>query len=493
MRKLEESQSINRRQILQVGVGIAGFTIAPLLAACAAQPAPSSPAAQSAAPAPTKAAAPTTQVPAGTPPAKSGTTVVKMQDRGDDYIFKLMRSQFAEFQKEQPGIQVEFDDTTGNFFQKLQLQIASGTPPDVYFDSATDNGASYRLGIAEAVDDYLRSTSDFSEDKFDKNSWFALTYAGKRWGLPWDSGGCGIYFNIDLFNEAQVPLPDPTKPMSWDQLLTTAQKLTIDLNGKRADQGGFDPTRVKQFGFSGSGIETWGAMQFIFGNGGEPLVGSVGSPPTQHQVPFDDDAVVAGIQWLADLVHKYHVMPDPTFTQSTPITFANKTIAMNYDGVWALGRANQSGVHYGVFPFPTGKVPTSYGHYSPLAMVKSSKVKDATWTWMYWACLSEKGQSMLVDAGQMQPMRKSLFQRFLDGKGGPDKQYRQVFVDQLTSPNFRAVGDKVGSYYDSYALEWNQILTPIFDQVFHGTKAMKDVAKDTRQKLETLLHTGKVT
>ena len=58
-------------------------------------------------------------------------------------------------------------------------------------------------------------------------------------------------------------------------------------------------------------------------------------------------------------------------------------------------------MNWGVMPFPKGKQEVTYGHYSPLTMLSSSKVKDATWTWMYWATLSEPGQTILVDNGQM--------------------------------------------------------------------------------------------
>ena len=410
-----------------------------------------------------------------------------MMSRGDDYIFKLFRKQYDAFSKEHPDIYVQFDDSPGDWYQKLQLQIASGTPPDAMFEAAGSLGSSYRNKIVDSVDPNLAKTKDFSEDAFDKSSWFAVTYGGKRWGLPWDSGSCTIFFNIDLFNAAQVPLPDPKVRWTWDQMLDAARKLTLDLDGKRPGETGFNPGRIKQYGLSTN--KAWGLMRFIFGNGGEPLLGSAEAP----QIPFDTDAVIDGIQWLADLSFKHHVAPDPAFAQSTPISFGAKSIAMNDDGVWSVGRVNQSGVSWGVMPFPKGKVEASYGHYSPLSILTASKVKDATWTWTYWATLSEPGQAILVDAGQMQPMRKSLHQRFLDNPAPPDKKYKQVFVDELESASLRVPGDKVGSFWGSYNREWTQVTDPIYDKVFRGAKTMRDMAPETKQKLDLLLKTGKVT
>lgn len=354
------------------------------------------------------------------------------------------------------------------------------------FESAGTLGSSYRNKIVDPVDASLAKTKDFTEDGFDKASWFAVTYGGKRWGLPWDSGACAIDFNIDAFTAANVALPKPGERWTWEQLLEAAQKLTVDLDSKHPGETGFNPGRVKQFGFNTN--YSWGLMRFIFGNGGEPLTGTPDAP----QVPFDTDAVISGVQWLADLAYKYRVMPDPAFTQSTPISFASKSIAMNDDGVWSMGRVNQSGVNWGVMPFPKGKVEATYGHYSPLSLLTASKVKDAAWTWMYWATLSEPGQAMLVDAGQMQPMRKSLHQRFVDNPSPPAKEYKQVFVDELSSPNLRVTGDKFGSFWGSYNREWTQITDPIYSQVFRGAKSMKDVGGEIKQKVELLLKTGKV-
>ena len=435
------------------------------------------------------ASATTSGMPAQAPP-KQGQTVLTMLTRGDNYIFTLFRNQYAVFSKEHPDIYVRFDDAPSNYYQKLQIQIAGGTPPDLLFECDCSIGTSYRNKIVESVDPYLAKTKDFSEDAFDKGSWFAMTYGGKRWGLPWDSGGCALFFNIDLFNAAQVPLPDPTQRWTWDQLLDAARKLTVDANGKRLGNPGFDPAHMGTYGFNSN--TSWGLMRFIFGNGGEPLLGSPDQPPAEHTVPFDTSAVIDGIQWLADLAYKYQVMPNPAYKPATSPSITNKNVAIEDDGVWLLGRVNAAKVNWGVMPFPKGKLESPYGHYSPLAMLTSSKDKEATWTWMYWATLSEPGQTMLVDAGQMQPMRKSLHQRFVDNPNPPDKKYRQVFIDELTSPNLRVTGDKVGSYWDTYRQEWTQVTGPIYDQVFRGSKTMKELASQAKQELEPLLKTGKV-
>ena len=53
-------------------------------------------------------------------------------------------------------------------------------------------GTSAREGSVENLDPYLAKQKDFKESDFEKGSWFACTYNGKRLGLPWDSGSYAV-------------------------------------------------------------------------------------------------------------------------------------------------------------------------------------------------------------------------------------------------------------------------------------------------------------
>ena len=59
----------------------------------------------------------------------------------------------------------------------------------------------------ENLDPYLAKTKDFKEADFEKGSWFACAYNGKRYGLPWDSGSYAVCFNMDMFQASNVPFP----------------------------------------------------------------------------------------------------------------------------------------------------------------------------------------------------------------------------------------------------------------------------------------------
>ena len=168
------------------------------------------------------------------------------------------------------------------------------------------------------------------------------------------------------------------------------------------------------------------------------------------------------------------------------------TVAMAHDGVWMLGRTNEAGVKWGIAPFPVRKTPVSYGQYSGLVMTTMSKNKDQAWQWQWWACMSSNGQKILVDTGQQQPVRKDLQSYFVDNPNPPAKEYRQVAVDELDEKTVRWPGDKSGSFYLGWRQPWIDFWGPVYDPVLRGRKQFKEIAKETRQKLEQLLKAGEV-
>jgi len=453
-------------------LGLAACTpgAAPTTAPAPAQPAPTAKPGETA-----KPAAPA--APAGTPGA------VEFMTRGGEYILNVTKMQVEAFNKEYPTVKINIDMTTGNHFEKLQLRIAGGNPPDVYFDAMRTQGLAVRKGIAVDLEPYLRAEKTFNPDEFIKSAWLCQLYDHKRYGLPWDSGAMFLAYNIDLFNKAGVPLPDPKKRMTWDEVLEIGRKLTLDFSGKHPGDPGFDAKQIKQYGFMPStmhGHEGW-----IYTNGGE-IIAEDGS------VPIDSPEAIEGYQLLADFGVKYYVAPSLEFQQSQPMTFQAGTVAMAHDGVWMLGRTNEAGVKWGIAPFPVRKTPVSYGQYSGLVMTTMSKNKDQAWQWQWWACMSSNGQKILVDTGQQQPVRKDLQSYFVDNPNPPAKEYRQVAVDELDEKTVRWPGDKSGSFYLGWRQPWIDFWGPVYDPVLRGRKQFKEIAKETRQKLEQLLKAGEV-
>jgi len=480
---------LSRRRFLvgcTVTVGVA------LLAACGngATPAvaPTAAGATTGAAATTKpavAAATTPQAGAATaaPVTAAGTTKgpITFFARGDDAIFKVFRDLRDAYQKDNAGVKVQIDEVPGDWYQKFQLQLASGTPPDAVFESAGTTTKSARAGALQALDDFMKRDTRFKKEDYWDIAFLPSIWQGKTYHMPYDGGSMALYYNQDLFKAAGVKDMDPKTPLTLEELLDLSKKLTLDQNGKHPGDAGFDPTRIKQYGISPSRGTYW---IYAFANGGE-IIGQDGT------VPLDAPETAAGIQWLADLGSKYQVAPSPEFQQSSPLSFNTGNVAIQYDGVWSSVRYRQNKFAWDVAPFGKGKVKAATGWYSGLSMTTASKAKDTAWDWIFFCC-SEAGQKIVSGLGQAVPCVKKLANTdaFLDPKSPP--AHKQVFLDEMTPDILRLPGDKFGSPFGGYWNEFGQVFSPIYDPVWLGKKTAMDAGKEARPKLEKLLKTGEV-
>ncbi len=465
------ASQISRRSLFQtLATAAGGF----LLSACASVTSPT----------PTPAT-PVTPTPATQKPS-SGTASggsIRFFARGDDAIFKVFRELRDTFQKENPQIRVEIDEVPGDWYQKFQLQLASGTPPDAIFESAGTVTASARAGALEPLDDYMKSDRRFKKEDYWEIAFLPATWKGKTYHLPYDGGSVALFYNKDLFQAAGIKDLDPKNPTAFDQILDLARQLTLDQNNKHPGEPGFDPRKIKQYGLDPTVGVYW---VYAFAYGGE-IINPDGT------VPLDSPDTSEGLQWLADLGTKHYVAPSPEFQQSSPMSFNTGNIAIKYDGVWACVRYRQNKFAWDVAPFPKGKTKVSTGWYSGLSITAPSKAKDAAWEWVFFCC-SEPGQKIVSGLGQAVPVVKKLANTevFLDGSKTPPAN-DQVFLDEMRGEILRLPGDRYGSPFGGYWREFGQIFGPAFDPVWRGKKTARQAGEEIRPKLEHLLKTGQVT
>lgn len=401
--------------------------------------------------------------------------------RGDQAIWKVFRQLRDEFRKANPDIDVKVEEVPGDYYQKFQLKLASGTPPDCLFECDCSITSSIRAGALEPLDELMKGDSRFQKADFLPMSWYTSQDQGKTYGLPYDGGSMVLYYNLDLLEEANLDPPDPKEPMSWEQLVEYGQALTIDRNGKRPTDAGFDPKRIKQYGFEPN--STWIPWLWVWGSGGEVIT-------ADGKVPLDEPEAVKGLQFLADMGIKNHIAPSPAFQQSGQLSFLTGNVAMAYDGVWSSVRYRESKFDWDIAPFPLGDVPVSTGWYSPLAITSQAAAQESAWKWISF-CTSTEGQRIVAGLGQAVPAVRELAQSdvFLDPSTKPKN--KQVFLEQLSDDLLRTPGDRMGRYFGGYVVEFRDIFDPLWDSVLSGKRPAADVMKEARPKLEHLLKTGK--
>ena len=232
----------------------------------------------------------------------------------------------AEFQALHPDkkirIETEILDWT-NGFQKIDIAVASGLPPDILISTSGIALKYARFGLLEAFDDHLSP-----EDIADFGPFYDFSeYEGKHYFLPFIGGSRYLLANRKLFQERGVEhlLPsDGDRLWTMDQFLAAAQATTFDRDGDgKTDVWGFALPFMRSSPQQDQMPFFWGYGAWQFNDRGDTLL-------------LNSDAGTKALQFLVDLEHKYRVIPPGSAGMR----------ASDLSDLWNAGRlAMRSGFH----------------------------------------------------------------------------------------------------------------------------------------------------
>ncbi len=237
----------------------------------------------------------------------------------------VMQKMIQAFAKDNPDISIHAESYLWDImFQKLTAAFVAGEPPDVFVLHTQDVPQFASLGVLRESDD-MYDTNGGPLPMKDYSNIDATVYKGKHYGVLLDNHGFGTWVNLNLFKTAGVDENTPA-PKNADEYIKLATKLTLDANGKHPDETGFDVKNVKQWG---TGID-WIRVQwesFLFQFGGQ-MVSQDGKTGT-----VNSDAGKQALNFMHDMIYKYHIAPDPTQVNGYN-AFQAGQIAIMPSGTW---------------------------------------------------------------------------------------------------------------------------------------------------------------
>ncbi|HEX7951226.1 MAG TPA: extracellular solute-binding protein [Candidatus Limnocylindrales bacterium] len=104
------------------------------------------------------------------------------------------------------------------FKTKLATQMQSGTPPDLF--QSWGGGTMAAQADAGMLKDITADVASW-KDTINAGALSIYAYNGKQYGIPWDMGMIGFWYNKKLFADAGISAP----PATWDELLSDMSKL----------------------------------------------------------------------------------------------------------------------------------------------------------------------------------------------------------------------------------------------------------------------------
>ncbi len=398
-----------------------------------------------------------------------GSVSVKVAFWGSPEEIDIITHSIADWQTEHPKIKIIFEHTpyTG-YDSKILTRIAGGAAPDIIATEVDYFVTFATKNVLEDLEPYIVTDAPFVKDTFFSTVLDRFTVNDHLYAVPRDVApfAC-VFFNKKLFDEAGIPYP--TDDWTWEDLLRISRALTKkDTNG-----------RTTQYGFYG-----WAWQNFIYGNGGS-LVDNEKHPT---RVTIDDPKAIQGLQFYADLINLYNVMPTPValanLGMGVDLMFASGRLAMFLSGIWETPGLRNYDFKWDVVMFPKNSqgIRAFGSGGSGYAILKSSKHKTEAWE-VIKALTSAKGQEQLAKRGLAQPSRK-------------DVAASDAWATSPEPPANKKMLNEAVNYvrFSPFHPRWREIeekyLKPQLDLVFNGKKTAAEVIQKIAPQMNALLQSN---
>ena len=128
-----------------------------------------------------------------------------------------------EYMAEHPNVTIEITVLENEAFKtKLTTVMQSGEPPDIFQSWGGGVMNEYaNAGLLKDITADLDADGGVWRDSFSPGALGVYSYQGENYGVPWDMGMVGFWYNKDLFAQAGIAAP----PTTWSELLADVQTL----------------------------------------------------------------------------------------------------------------------------------------------------------------------------------------------------------------------------------------------------------------------------
>ena len=399
-----------------------------------------------------------------------GKTVVTVR-LWDDQVATAYRTSFAEFTRVHPDIEIRTNLVSyASYFDTLRTDVAGGGADDIFWIN--------NLNFAEYADTGRLMAITPSQD-WEASVVGQFTRGGALWGVPQlTDAGIALYYNADLLDAAGVSPqtlgearwdPDPAR----DTLRPLLGRLTVDAAGKNATTIGFDPRRIRQWGYNAANDLQGINLNFIGSAGGTFSEGDWFS--------FDSPAAAAGLGYVVGLINIDHVAPPASDTNDngdfSRNQFLSGRMAVFQSGTYNLAQvAGQAHFRWGVTMLPSGpagRVSVTNGIVA--AGNSATRHPDAVRAVLAW--LGGKGNEYLGRSGAAIPAVLSAQEVYFD-------YWKAKRVD--VTPFFAVLdGPRINSPGGAGFAAGFQAIKPFFDEMFLGRRPVAETLAAAQRAANT--------
>jgi multiple sugar transport system substrate-binding protein len=298
----------------------------------------------------------------------------------------------ADFEAANPGIRINIEQYGwDDYWTQLTARMVAESAPDVFVDHSQQFGKFAELDqILDVSDQVAESGIDLTQYQDGLvDLWRGQD--GGLYGLPKDWDTVGLYYNADMLADAGYEQEDlwelEWNPADGGTFEEFVAHMSMDSNGVRGDEPGFDKDDVEVYGLgyneSGGGYGQVQWASFALSNG---WTYSDRNPwPTEFR--YDDPALVETIGWWRSLVEKGYMPPLAVATSGvgSQEALGAGAYASLIEGSWnARSISELGGADFQVAPTPVGPSGERGTVFNGLsdAIYAGTPHPDEAWSWV---------------------------------------------------------------------------------------------------------------
>lgn len=337
-------------------------------------------------------------------------------------LIGIREEALAPFDEAYPGCELNFTSVPGGwnagYSEKLYAGLAANDPPDLFIIRIADLPEFLSKDLLLDLKPYV------DRDSYDLNEFPALaiesyTHDGGIYGMPDNVASVAMFCNQDMIEEAgaQVPTNQWDDP-GWtvDDFFNMCEAVTQrDANG--------DTT---QYAYQVTGWSViWQIWVRIFGGQ------LVDDPFYPTECTLNEPGAVEGLQFYADLIHKYGFAPRFDVMQDLGAVELMHTgrLAIINNGSWSFPNFHDVDYEVTLGHYPSGPGGrANYVYYFPLVIPKTTQVPDCAWNLLKY--FNGPAMEKIIQDGGLQGTTLSAQQAYFLTDTRPP-QNKQVMVDAV--------------------------------------------------------------
>lgn len=297
------------------------------------------------------------------------TVLTFWRNRGNDAENKAYEELVSSFEKANPNIKIQMKTIPYSDYEvRLRTEIATGTPPDIMAIDSPTLALYANAGSLLSIDSYMKSEGSIED--FPTSTLRGLSYNDQIYLAPIAESSIALFYNKHVLKEAGIPFPlsNPNEPLTWDEVIEIAKKVTNPEKGIM----GIDPGQ----GFGEGEAPAYFKMPFLWQFGADVL-----SPDaTTASGYLDSEKAIEALQLYQDFYHEQGVASVEMGTND----FINGKLAMTVLGSWTLKDFERNedftlGEDFGVAPLPKGVYQVSPNGGWALGISSQSKYPNEAW------------------------------------------------------------------------------------------------------------------